>query len=127
MSGRKQFHLPRAGREDFLEEPSWQEDRSSASVTERLTAEHRAEAVPEAGAATQHCSDEAKHPRAVLHGQSQVQEGVTEIQQQGLVLGAYSKTGERLKAESVAASYKKGQVPTELTSFIHSLIHSFTH
>lgn len=41
VSGRKQFHLPRARREDFLEEPSWQEDRSSASVTERLTAEQR--------------------------------------------------------------------------------------
>lgn len=40
VSGRKQFHLPRASR-DFLEEPSWQEDRSSASVTERLTAEQR--------------------------------------------------------------------------------------
>jgi hypothetical protein len=33
VSGRKQFHLPRARREDFLEQPSWQEDRSSASVT----------------------------------------------------------------------------------------------
>ena len=40
VSGRKQFHLPRASR-DFLEEPSRQEDRSSASVTERLTAEQR--------------------------------------------------------------------------------------